>query len=91
MAAPNGGLVSTIEHDSILPIMVPDIHTKEILSYGRIVGSHQTIIHKTSKYPIANHVCTEKLTEPLKAFVHQLSAIHIPIKVAKVVKDPKWV
>ncbi|BBN68280.1 hypothetical protein Prudu_361S000500 [Prunus dulcis] len=39
-------------------------------------------IGKTSKYPIANHVSTEKLYELLKAFVHQLSAIHIPTKVA---------
>lgn len=48
-------------------------------------------IGKTSKYPIANHVSTEKLSKPLKAFVHQLSAIHIPTKVAGAFKDPKWV
>ncbi|CAL2252914.1 unnamed protein product [Prunus armeniaca] len=30
-------------------------------------------ILETSKYPIANHVSTEKLFEPLKAVVHQLS------------------
>ncbi|BBG96151.1 receptor like protein 35 [Prunus dulcis] len=40
-------------------------------------------IGKTSKYPIANHVSTEKLSEPLKAFVHQLSAIHIPTRSLK--------
>ncbi|CAL8092463.1 unnamed protein product [Prunus armeniaca] len=48
-------------------------------------------LSKTSKYPIANHVSTEKLSEPLKAFVHQLSAIHIPTKVSEALKDPKWV
>ncbi|BBH05733.1 P-loop containing nucleoside triphosphate hydrolases superfamily protein [Prunus dulcis] len=48
-------------------------------------------IGKTSKYPIANHVSTEKLFEPLKAFVHQFSAIHIPTKVSEALKDPKWV
>ncbi|CAL2225265.1 unnamed protein product [Prunus armeniaca] len=48
-------------------------------------------IGKTSKYPIANHVSTKKLSESLKAFVHQLSAIYIPTKVAKALKDPKWV
>ncbi|BBG93578.1 ABC-2 type transporter family protein [Prunus dulcis] len=48
-------------------------------------------IGKKSKYPIANHVSTEKLYEVLKAFVHQLSAIHIPTKVGKTLKDPKWV
>ncbi|CAL8164293.1 unnamed protein product [Prunus armeniaca] len=42
-------------------------------------------------YPIANHVSTEKLSEPLKAFVHQLSTIHIPTKVSEALKYPKWV
>ncbi|BBH02497.1 NB-ARC domain-containing disease resistance protein [Prunus dulcis] len=48
-------------------------------------------IPETSKHPIANHVSTEKLSEPLKTFVHQLSAVHIPTKVAEAFKDPKWV
>ncbi|CAL2271767.1 unnamed protein product [Prunus armeniaca] len=48
-------------------------------------------IGKTSKYPIANHVSTEKLSEPLKAFMHQLFVIHIPTKVSEALKDPKWV
>ncbi|CAL8151472.1 unnamed protein product [Prunus armeniaca] len=47
---------------------------------GKPPNRYSPDIGKTSKYPIANHVSTEKLSEPLKAFVHQLSAIHIPTK-----------
>ncbi|CAL2225420.1 unnamed protein product [Prunus armeniaca] len=58
---------------------------------GKPSNRYSPDIGKTSKYPIANHVSTEKLSEPLKAFVHQLSAIHIPTKVSEALKDPKWV
>ncbi|CAL2230858.1 unnamed protein product [Prunus armeniaca] len=58
---------------------------------GKPPNRYSPDIGKTSKYPIANHVSTEKLFEPLKAFVHQLSAINIPTKVAEALKDPKWV
>ncbi|KAI5335698.1 hypothetical protein L3X38_025832 [Prunus dulcis] len=58
---------------------------------GKPPNHYSHDIGKTSKYPIANHVSTEKLSEPLKAFVHQLSAVHIPTKVAEAFKDPKWV
>ncbi|CAL2235458.1 unnamed protein product [Prunus armeniaca] len=58
---------------------------------GKPPNRYSPDIDKTSKYPIANHVSTEKLSEPLKAFVHQLSAIHIPTKVSEALKDPKWV
>ncbi|KAI5344630.1 hypothetical protein L3X38_012507 [Prunus dulcis] len=58
---------------------------------GKPPNRYSPDIGKTSKYPIANHVSTEKLPEPLKAFVHQLSAIHIPTKVSEALKDPKWV
>ncbi|CAL8161763.1 unnamed protein product [Prunus armeniaca] len=60
-------------------------------NHGKPPNRYSPDIGKTSKYPIANHVSTEKLSEPLKAFVHQLSAIHIPTKVSKALKDPKWV
>ena len=56
---------------------------------GKPPNRYSPDIGKTSKYPIANHVSTEKLSEPLKAFVHQLSAIHIPTKVFEALKDPK--
>lgn len=46
---------------------------------------------KASKYPIANYVSTEELSEPLKGRVHELSAIHIPTKVTEALKDPEWV
>ncbi|CAL2255457.1 unnamed protein product [Prunus armeniaca] len=58
---------------------------------GKPPNRYSPDISKTSKYPIANHVSIEKLSEPLKAFVHQLSTIHIPTKVSKALKDPKWV
>ncbi|CAL8990313.1 unnamed protein product, partial [Prunus brigantina] len=58
---------------------------------GKAPNRYSPDISKTSKYPIANHVSTEKLSEPFKAFVHQLSAIHIPTKVSEALKDPKWV
>ncbi|KAI5336370.1 hypothetical protein L3X38_015637 [Prunus dulcis] len=49
---------------------------------GKPPNRYSPDIGKTSKYPIANHVSTEKLSEPFKAFVHQLSTIHIPTQVA---------
>ncbi|CAL9008167.1 unnamed protein product, partial [Prunus brigantina] len=57
---------------------------------GKAPNRYSPDISKTSKYPIANHVSTEKLSEPFKAFVHQLSAIHISTKVSEALKDPKW-
>ncbi|CAL9003388.1 unnamed protein product, partial [Prunus brigantina] len=56
---------------------------------GKPPNRYSLDIGKTSKYPIANHVSTEKLSEPLKAFVHQLSAIHIPTKISEALNDPK--
>ncbi|CAL9000344.1 unnamed protein product [Prunus brigantina] len=56
---------------------------------GKPPNRYSPDIGKTSRYPIANHVSTEKLSEPLNAFVHQLSAIHIPTKVSEALKDPK--
>ncbi|PNX87893.1 hypothetical protein L195_g043993, partial [Trifolium pratense] len=46
---------------------------------------------KRSKYPIANHVSSRRLSDPLKAFVYQLSSDHIPTKIEEALKDPKWV
>ncbi|BFG29133.1 hypothetical protein CerSpe_154070 [Prunus speciosa] len=47
-------------------------------------------IGKLLKYPIANYVSTQRLSEPLKVFAHQLSTIDIPTKVTEALKDPKW-
>ena len=58
---------------------------------GKPPNRYSPDIGKTSKYPIANHVSIEKLSKPLKSFVHQLSTIHIPTKVAEALEDPKWV
>jgi transposase InsO family protein len=46
---------------------------------------------KRSKYPIANHVSSQRLSDPLKAFVYQLSSDHIPTKIEEALNDPKWV
>ncbi|CAL2234619.1 unnamed protein product [Prunus armeniaca] len=58
---------------------------------GKPPNHYSLDIGKTFKYPIANHVSTEKLSEPLRAFVHQLSTIHIPTKISEALKYPKWV
>ena len=46
---------------------------------------------KKSKYPIANYMSTQRLSEPLKAFVHQLSSCHIPKSIEEALLDPRWV
>ena len=44
---------------------------------------------KGSKQPIANHVSTNRLFEPLKAFIYKLSSSHIPYRVDEALIDPK--
>jgi hypothetical protein len=44
-----------------------------------------------SKSPIANHVSTQKLSEPLKALAHKLSAEDIPNTVNEALNNPKWI
>ncbi|KAI5342317.1 hypothetical protein L3X38_010192 [Prunus dulcis] len=56
---------------------------------GKLPNRYSSEIGKISKYPIANHVSTQRLPEPLKAFVHQLSDIHIPTKITEALKDLK--
>jgi len=43
-----------------------------------------------TKYPIANHVSTQRLSQPLKTFVHKLSSEHIPNTVQEALGNPKW-
>lgn len=45
---------------------------------------------RRSKYPITNYVTTQKLSEPLKAFVHTLPLCHVPNRIQKALIDPKW-
>lgn len=45
---------------------------------------------KGSKYPIANHVTTKGLFEPLKAFVHKLSSSYVPYGVHEALTCSKW-
>jgi hypothetical protein len=44
---------------------------------------------KRSRYPIANYMSTQKLLEPLKAFVYTLSSCHVPNAVQEALKDKK--
>ena len=44
-----------------------------------------------SKYPIANHVSTQKLSEPLKALAHKLSTEDVPNTVNEALNNPKWI
>ncbi|KAL6347204.1 hypothetical protein AAG906_012785 [Vitis piasezkii] len=48
------------------------------------------IEERRSKYPIANHVSTQRLSEPLRAFAHTLSSCQIPSRVEEAFSDPKW-
>uniref|UniRef100_A0A2N9HDA0 Reverse transcriptase Ty1/copia-type domain-containing protein n=1 Tax=Fagus sylvatica TaxID=28930 RepID=A0A2N9HDA0_FAGSY len=48
------------------------------------------IEERRSKYPIANYVSTQRLSEPLKAFAHTLSSCNIPSSVEEALSDPKW-
>jgi hypothetical protein len=48
------------------------------------------IEERRSKYPIANYVFTQRLSEPLKAFAHTLSLCNIPSSVEEALSDPKW-
>ncbi|CAL5415338.1 unnamed protein product [Camellia sinensis] len=47
-------------------------------------------VSKKSIYPIANHVSSQRLSDSLKTFVHQLSVDHIPNQVPEALSDPKW-
>lgn len=44
-----------------------------------------------SKYPIANHVSTQKLSEPLKALAYKLSTEDVPNTVNEALNNPKWI
>jgi hypothetical protein len=44
-----------------------------------------------SKHPIANHVSTQKLYEPLKALVYKLSAEYVPNIVNEAMNNSKWI
>ncbi|CAL2227071.1 unnamed protein product [Prunus armeniaca] len=101
--SPSNSTVPTDQsHENILEVTTPTrlVHLEDkTIGYqllfrqnrGKPPNRYSPEIGKTSKYPIANHVSTEKLSKPLKAFVHQLSAIHIPTKVSEALKDTKWV
>ena len=43
-----------------------------------------------AKYPIANHVPTQKLSQPLKIFLLELSTNHIPNTIQEALNVVKW-
>jgi hypothetical protein len=45
---------------------------------------------RRSKYPIANYMSTNKLSEPLRGFVHVLSSIQVPAGIQEALSNPKW-
>ena len=45
---------------------------------------------RRSRYPIANYVSTQRLSESLKKFVHRLSSHHVPSTVQEALSNPKW-
>ena len=45
---------------------------------------------KGERYPIAHHISTQRLSEPLKAFAHKLFTEYIPHTVHEALRDPQW-
>ncbi|RVW68506.1 Retrovirus-related Pol polyprotein from transposon RE1 [Vitis vinifera] len=45
---------------------------------------------RRSKYPIANYVATQALSQPIKTFTHTLSSCYILSSVEEALVDPKW-
>lgn len=44
-----------------------------------------------SKYLMANHVSTQRIYEPLRAFVHKLYVDYVPNTVSQAMHNPKWI
>ncbi|KAL6318435.1 hypothetical protein AAG906_041201 [Vitis piasezkii] len=61
------------------------------LTIPQLDQSPENIPEVQSKYPIANHISTQKLSEPLKALVHKLSADGVPDTVSEAMNNPKWI
>jgi hypothetical protein len=45
---------------------------------------------RSTKYPIANYVSTNRLSKPLKTFIHELSSCRVPSDIHEALTDPKW-
>jgi hypothetical protein len=58
-------------------------HGKPLNRYSPDIGD------RSSKYSIANYVSTKRLSEPIKAFVHELSSCSIPTNVHEPLTNPK--
>ena len=46
-------------------------------------------VARNLRYPIANHVSSHKLPQPLQLFAQQLSSMHIPGDIQKALFPPK--
>ncbi|WRX25038.1 Reverse transcriptase [Theobroma cacao] len=64
-----------------------DHTTNESVGYELPFRHNQT----RTRYPIANHVCTRRLSRPLKAFVDKLSSEHTPSTIQEALNDSKWI
>ncbi|RDY03465.1 putative mitochondrial protein, partial [Mucuna pruriens] len=60
-------------------------------SSNTLVNTINTSTMKKAKYPIANHVSSQRLSYPFKEFLYQLSFDQVPNKIQKALKDSKWV
>jgi hypothetical protein len=72
-----------------------DTYTGYVLSFRYNCGKppnrySPNIEERRSKYPIANYVSTQRLSEPLRAFAHTLSLCNIPNSIEEALSDPKW-
>ncbi|KAF2323937.1 hypothetical protein GH714_004152 [Hevea brasiliensis] len=91
--SPHSSIPEVPSHENIYEISSPTTtssHTKNLeLSVGYILPLRHNrgkppnryspdYEERRTKYPIANYVSTQKLSEPLKAFVHTLSSCHVP-------------
>jgi len=45
---------------------------------------------RSSRNPIANYVSTERVSEPLKTFIHGLSSNYVPSNIHEALTDHKW-
>ncbi|XP_068340320.1 uncharacterized protein [Pyrus communis] len=59
-------------------------------NYGKPPNRYSPDTTKSSKYPIANYVSSQKLSEPGKAFVQQISNDSTPSSLKNALSDDRW-
>ena len=82
---------------SITPLQTNAIDTSAgyVLPFRHNQGKPPTryspdIEERRSKYPIANYVSNQRLSEPLRAFAHTLSSCQILSSIKEALSDSKW-